>query len=251
MIDVHAHLCFPDFDRDRDDIASRCGREMKAVIVSSARYDEGLCALEVCRRFGNLFPTLGYHPTEGGESHRKVMELIRKNSDRIVGVGEVGLDYHWEKDEAKRELQKKIFSEFIELAKKLKKPIVIHSWDAEEDCFAMVADSGLKALFHCFSGSKELAMKIVEVEDFYISFSTQIFFSKHHKKLAKVVPLERMTLETDAPFLSPHKPERNYPWNVAISAKKIAEIKGVGVEEVLKTTDENAIRVFGLDSIRK
>ena len=263
MIDIHAHLCFPDFDRNRDAIAAKCGELMTAVIVSSARYDEGLCALRLAEKHRKLFVTLGYHPTEGGTGTEKIAELIRKNRDRIVGIGEVGLDYHWEKDPKKRQDQKATFRKFIGLAEELDKPLVVHSWDAEQDCYEMVKGFNGPVIFHCFSGQKELALEILKHSDNFISFSTQILFSKNHRKLARDVPLERMTLETDAPFLSPLKylelkgeknkllagfdPKLNYPWNVRLAAEKIAEIKGVKAEEVLRKTTENASKAFGLE----
>jgi TatD DNase family protein len=204
---------------------------------------------------------LGYHPTEGGSDPEKIIELIRKNRNKIVGIGEVGLDYHWEKNPEKREKQKEVFSKFIELAVELKKPLVIHSWDAEGDCFEMVKNVDVPVIFHCFSGSRELAEDILK-KGFCISFSTQVLFSKNHKKLAKLVPLSQMTLETDSPFLSPYKfadnsgkaelarsgfdPARNYPWNVKLSAAKIAEIKKVDAAEVLEKTAENAEKIFRL-----
>jgi TatD DNase family protein len=262
MIDIHAHLCFPEFDADREKIVRECEDAMEAVIVGSARYKEGLCALELAGKHRKLFPTLGYHPTEGGGDPAKIIELIRKNRDRIVGIGEVGLDYHWEKDSAKRREQKLVFSKFIDLASELGKPLVIHSWDAEPECFDVVRDYGLPVVFHCYSGSTELAEQIL-AKGFYISISTQVLFSKNHRKLAKVVPLAQLTLETDSPFLSPYKyllnkgetgllksgfdPARNYPWNIKLSAAKIAEIKRVDVAEVLEKTTDNAELVFGLD----
>lgn len=261
MIDIHAHLCFPEFDSIREKVIAECRKRMEGVIVGSARHDEGLCALRLCAANDKLFPTLGYHPTEGGPDPGRIMEMIRANQDKIVGVGEVGLDYHWEHDRAKREVQRRVFAGFIELAKELGKPLLIHSWDAEPECFAMVRDVDVPVIFHCFSGSRELAGKILEA-GFYISFSTQVLFSKNHKKLAKVVPLQRMTLETDAPFLSPHRqmqgpgkakdalpgfdPKLNYPWNIALSAEKIGGIKGVTPLEVLHQTALNAKRIFGI-----
>ena len=163
-----------------------------------------------------------------------------------MGVGEVGLDYHWESDPGKRKEQEVIFRKFIGLAKELKKPLVIHSWDAERECFDMVKDSGLACIFHCFSGSRELAQEILQVPDFYISVSTQVIFNKGVRKLAKAVPLERLLLETDAPFLSPVKGERNFPWNIIRSAEKIADLRGLDSSDILNAARENAIRVFGL-----
>lgn len=247
MIDIHAHLCFGDYDKDMHDILVKCRREMAAVIVGTARYDEGVKALELSRKnHGFIFPTLGYHPTEGDESD-KIMQLIRENADRIVGVGEVGLDHHWEKDASKQAKQKEIFSRFIGLAKNIGKPLVIHSWDAESECFEMVKDAGVEAVFHCFSGSRELAKEITE-HGFYVSISTMVLFSKNIRKIAGDIPLDKMLLETDSPFLSPNKEQdpRNYPWNIKLSAAKIAELRSDSAENVLRAAKENAVRVFGL-----
>lgn len=246
MIDIHCHLCFPGAYKNVNQVVLRARKEMPAVIVSSARYDEGLKVLELAEKNrGFIFPTLGYHPTEG-TNHEGVLEMIEENRDKIVGVGECGLDYHWEKDPGKREAQKEIFRKFIDIAKRVKLPLVIHSWDAEQECFDMVKDSGLMCVFHCYSGSRELAQQILD-RGFWISMSTQILFSKHHRKLMKLIPLEKVLLETDAPWLSPNKPEPNYPWNIKLSAKKIADIKGTSKEEVLELAKKNAIKFFSLD----
>ncbi len=258
MIDIHAHLCFPQFEKDVEKVIQKCREEISGVVVSSARYLEGLKVIELIKKHEDfLFPTLGYHPTEGTELE-KTIESIKMNTHELVGIGEVGLDYHWEKNPEKREKQKQIFQRFIELASELDKPLVIHSWDAERECFEMVKDSGLICIFHCFSGSVELAEEIISEKDFYISMSTQVCFSKKHKKLAKFVPLNRLLLETDSPFLSPFKhnphlkntsgfpPERNYPWNIKLSAEKIAEIKKISAEEVLSNAEKNARKIFDI-----
>ena len=250
MIDVHAHLCFPNFEKDLDEVVERCRKEMAGVIVSSARYDEGIRALELCRRNpGFLFPTLGYHPTEGTDPEG-VMRLIRENQELVVGVGEVGLDYHWEKDPGKRKEQEAIFRRFIGLARELGKPLVIHSWDAEPECFGLVKDSGLACVFHCFSGSRELAREILKVPEFYISVSTQVIFNKGVRKVARDIPMDRILLETDAPFLSPVKGERNFPWNIMLSAEKVAELRDMDSEEILGAARDNAARVFCLRLVK-
>ncbi len=257
MIDVHAHLCFPPFDPFRDKLIEVARKEIAGIVGSSARHDEGISLLELAERNSDfIFPTLGYHPTEG-KGLEGVFKLIEENKGRVVGVGEVGLDYHWEKNPKKREGQKEIFQRFIELAGKLKKPIVIHSWDAEQDCFEMVKDSGLTCVFHCYSGSRELAREIIR-KGFYISVSTQVLFSKGIRKIAKDVPLGQILLETDAPFLSPFKmgfqcPEGypfpadiNAPWNIKLSGAKIAELRKIPAERILQHAKENAVRVFSL-----
>ncbi len=247
MIDIHAHLCFGDYDRDMDQVIAKCREELAAVVVSSARYDEGLKALALAKKHPHfIFPTLGCHPTEGGDPE-KIMQLIKASAEKIVGIGEAGLDHHWEKDNEKQKRQKEVFSQFIELAGKLKKPLVIHSWDAESECFEMVKDAGIEAIFHCFSGQRELVQAIA-ARGFYISISTMVLFSKNVRKIAKDTPLDRLLLETDSPFLSPNKEQdpRNYPWNIKIAAGKIAELKGTNAQEILGRAKENAVRVFGL-----
>jgi TatD DNase family protein len=246
MIDVHAHLCFPDFDRDVEEVIARARKELSGIIVSSARYDEGVKALELCRRHrGFLFPSLGYHPVDGTDPEG-VMRLIREHSREIVAVGEAGMDYHHEKEPGKREEQAGMFKGFIGLASEFGKPLVIHSWDAERECFELVKGSGLACIFHCFSGKKEIAHEIVQVPDFYISVSTQVLFNKALRKVAKAMPLQRLLLETDAPFLSPERGERNMPWNIIRSAEKIADLRGIDASEVLNSARENAVRAFGL-----
>ncbi|MFH1172050.1 MAG: TatD family hydrolase, partial [Nanoarchaeota archaeon] len=131
--------------------------------------------------------------------------------------------------------------------KELKKPLVIHSWDAEKECYETVKGSGLTCVFHCYSGSKDLAEEIIKQKNFYISISTGIMFSKQLRKVAKLVPMNRILLETDAPFLDPDRErKRNVPWNIKLSAEKIAKERKCSSEEILKTTEKNAIRVFGL-----
>src|SRR4030043_161814 len=244
MIDIHAHLCFPQFEKDLDSVIEKAKEEIDGVIVSSARLEEGKKVLELVKKHpGFLFATLGFHPTEGTDE-QGVLKLIDQNHDRVVGIGEAGLDYHWEEDLKKRDQQKVIFAKFIAAAEKYRLPLVIHSWDAEPDCFNMVKGSKIPCVFHCYSGTIELVNSIVE-RGFYVSMSTQICFSKHHRKLIKSIPLESLLLETDSPFLGPER-HMNMPWNIKLSADKIADEKGITRESVLSAAKENAIKVFRL-----
>jgi TatD DNase family protein len=251
MIDVHAHLCFGDFDIDRDQIIARSRQELAAVVIGTARFDEGVKALDLAKKHpGFLFPTIGYHPVEGGNDPGQIIRMIESNRERIVGVGEVGLDHHWEKDAKKQHEQKEIFLKFIDVAERIKKPLVIHSWDAESQCFEMTKGTNAGVIFHCFSGDRELAKEIAK-NGFFISVSTMVLFSKNVRKIAKDVPLENLLLETDSPFLSPNKEvdPRNYPWNIKLSARKIAELKGLDAGHILQRAKDNAARVFGLEVI--
>jgi len=248
MIDIHAHLCWKSYDKDLDKIIAKCREELSGVIASSARYDEGLKVLSLAEKHpGFIFPSIGFHPVEGGKNPENIMELINENKDKIVSVGEVGLDYHWEKDTEKHKKQKETFSKFIELAKSLKKPLVLHSWDAERDVYDIVKDSGIECVFHCFGGKRDLANEIFS-KGFYISISTMVLFSKNVRKVAKDTPMDKLLLETDSPFLSPdrEKDPRNYPWNIKLAAEKVAEIRKIPKEEVLEAAKRNAIEVFNL-----
>ncbi|MBI4173497.1 MAG: TatD family hydrolase [Candidatus Aenigmarchaeota archaeon] len=248
MIDAHAHLCYPTLYGERERIVQECKARLQGVVVSAARYDESLKVLELCAQHkGFLHATVGCHPTELQDMD-KVLGLIRQNHKALVAIGEVGLDYHWVKEPEQRERQKQAFQGFIELAETLDLPLVIHSWDAEQDCFDLVAKSKAMAVFHCYSGSRELMQAIVK-KGYLVSISTQVCFSKHHRKLAQDIPLESLLLETDSPFLSPSKTEqekRNFPWNITISAGQLAKEKGIAADQVLQAAADNARSVFGI-----
>lgn len=246
MFDIHAHLCFPEFDKDREQVVEKAKEQVKGVLVSSARFEEGLCVLELVKKHkGFLFASLGYHPIEGDELE-KTVQVIKANKERIAAVGEVGLDFHWQKDPSKQEQQREIFKKFIALAQTLKKPLVIHSWEAEQEAFDMVKNAGVAAAFHCFTGKKDLALEIAE-QGFYVSISTNVLFSKTIRKTAKAIPLDSLLLETDSPFLDPDRErKRNTPGNILLSAKKIAELRGVATEEVTQAAVKNAKKLFQL-----
>ena len=248
MFDSHAHLAFPEFDKDVEEVVAECKKHLSGVMVSSARYEEGLKVLELVKKHpGFLFTSLGFHPTEGTELE-KTIKLIKDNADKIQAIGEVGLDFHWEHDPAKQERQKGVFGRFISLARELDKPLVIHSWEAEKEAFELVRGSGLKATFHCFTGKKDLALEIVK-QGFYVSVSTNVLFSKSLRQVAKALPLDKLLLETDAPFLDPDRQRRrNTPVNILLSAKKIAELKGIKPKEVEQAAFKNAKTFFSLKS---
>lgn len=247
MFDSHAHLCFPEFSKDINQVIADCKKVLRGVMVSSCRFDEGKQVLALVKKHPDfLYASIGYHPTEGS-GLEEIISLIKNNADSIHAVGEVGLDYHWEKDSAKREAQKKAFGKFISLASQLKKPLVIHSWDAEQDAFDIVKGSGVPATFHCYTGKKDLALEITEA-GFYISISTALFFSKNVKKVAKSIPLDKLLLETDSPFLDPDQTrKRNTPPNILLTAKKIASLRGITEDDVKKAALENAKRFFKIN----
>jgi TatD DNase family protein len=169
----------------------------------------------------------------------KEIEYIIKNKDKILGIGEVGLDLHTIKDSESFEKQKEILSKFIKLAKKLKKPIFIHSREAEEETIRFLEDFDYnKIVMHCFSGSMNLVKRIIE-NNWFLSIPSSIKYNNHFQKIVEIVPIERLFCETDSPFLHPNKERDNNSYNVVESYKMISYIKRMSLDEVKKNILEN------------
>ncbi len=248
MIDAHCHLEQKDYDEDRDEFIESLKKELKAVVTCCAHPQDFELTLEIVRKHKNfVFPTAGIHPTYVKEfSLEQVEEFCKKiaeHKDEIIGIGEVGLDYYWIKEEYWRKKQEELFTIFIELAQKLKKPLVIHSRDATQRCVEILEEYNCKhVLMHLFSERK--CLERVKENGWYISIGPIIARSKTHKKIARDFPLERILLETDSPWFGFGK--RGTPLNIKIAAEKIAQVKKLSFEEVWKTCGENAIRFYGL-----
>ena len=194
-----------------------------------------------------VFWALGLHPPGvNNQSVKAITKLIEYHASEIVAIGEVGLDYYWVKEDYKREKQKEAFKFFIDLSKKLEKPLVIHARDAQTDTIDILEEKEVEiVLMHCFSGN-ELEAKRVLKNDWLISVPTSVVNRKVHQKVAQVVPLTQMLLETDAPYLSPVRKTRNEPANIKLSAQKIAEIKSTTFEKVADQTTRNARKFYKL-----
>ncbi|NOQ56115.1 MAG: YchF/TatD family DNA exonuclease [Nanohaloarchaea archaeon] len=249
-MDTHCHLQHKWFDDDRDEVIARAKKEMYFIIESGANAPWSRGAIKLSQKHkGFIYATAGLHPIDAQKMSKvdfeKELDWIRENKDKIVGVGEVGLDYHWEKDEKMQALQRERFSQFISLANEINKPLVIHSWDGEADAVDILSrEVKVPVVMHCFSGKVDVLLRAIEL-GYYISFSTQILASKNHRRLVKNTPLEVMLLETDAPYLGPNR-EKNMPWNTLLAAEKIAGIKDVSVDEVVKVALGNAKNIFGI-----
>lgn len=185
-----------------------------------------------------------YSPTE----IEKHIQTIRDNRYDIIGIGEVGLDY---KDATDQVRQQEVFAQFIDLAIELDMPLVVHCRDAFPDALKLLTEHKIKhVIFHCFSGSEGVLEYILKQPEWFVSFATNVCFTKKHPRLAALVPLNRMLLETDAPWLDPDVPEgkerglTNRPWKIERSAEVIAKIKGFSKKEILSMTTENARRAF-------
>jgi len=249
MIDAHCHLEQKDYDSDREEVVSRCKAVLKAVVFSCASPKDFQRSLEIVSKYSDFaFLTAGFHPEYIKEVSEKEIEdyfnLIRKNKDKLVGIGECGLDYHWITEPDWREKQKELFIRHINLAKELNLPLVIHSRDAEEECLKILEEQKAdKVLMHFFS-DKDLVERVV-ADGYFISINTLVLQSKSIRKIMKKTPLERLMTETDAPWLGFGK--RNEPIAVKQVIEKISELEKITVEKLDDATTRNAMEFFKLN----
>lgn len=248
MIDVHCHLNFPQLKPDLNQIVSRAKIEMDAVITCGL-VNDAKDAIDLHRKFDNfVYLTLGVHPEDvvgmRDEQIDRHIELIRSNRNMIIGIGEIGLDYHWIKDRDQIERCKEWLKKFLELSIEMNLPVVLHSRKAEEDVFEIVSKSGTEnVVFHHYSGSIKLASKIID-EGYHISMPTITPTNKNLLKIAEKFPLEKLVTETDSPFNSPFPGKYNVPNNVHVTIEKIAEKREMSFKEVNDILTKNAKRIF-------
>ncbi|MFZ2070126.1 MAG: TatD family hydrolase [Halobacteriota archaeon] len=259
MIDIHCHLTFADYDTDREQVIEAGKQELKGVVTSGVDPEDAKKALELAElHTGFVFVSLGLHPIHVADrtAHEieDYQEFISKNKSRIVGIGEIGLDYHRVRDPLKIKRTRAVFEEFLELAKELDLPVVLHlrgtGSEAIEDGLKLVSDADIpKAVFHCFTGKPQLAALICE-EGYYISLPASIVRSKSMKKVANRIPLSYLFTETDAPYLSPDvAEERNVPQHVKVVYEEIARQKKLEFESVDAAIERNFARVFKIELI--
>ncbi|MEM7824991.1 MAG: TatD family hydrolase [Candidatus Aenigmatarchaeota archaeon] len=248
MIDSHCHLEQQDYQLDRDDVIANCKKELKAVITCCANHKDFDLTMQIVERHkGFVFATVSIHPIHIEEIEEKdaviFFDLVRKNRDKIVGIGETGLDFKIENEES-REKQKKLFIGFIKLSKELNLPLVIHARQAFKEAVDILEEYNARNVLMHFFTAKELLPRII-ANDWYISVNTTLSTSKNIKKIVRDIPLERILTETDAPWLGPEG-TRNTPLSVKLVVEKIADIKKKSFEEVDRITTENAISFFKL-----
>ena len=252
MIDVHCHVDFKDFNKNREDVMARAKKKLSAIIDSGATLGGNRRALKLAEDYkGFAHATLGFHPVSASKADfdiiEKAIKEIHENIDKSVAIGETGLDFNEVKDTESRNRQIKVFKTFIDLANEYEMPIIIHARDAELKAFEMVKEysKDIDVIFHCYGGDIETAYKIVD-ESYYISFSTIIAYSDYHEELVDEIPIQNILTETDSPYLTPFKGQKNEPSFVEEAVKKIADIKSLPVSKVDKTTEKNAKKVFGI-----
>lgn len=253
LFDTHAHLDFPRFDKDRDEVIKRAyNKGVKTIVNIGSNMTTSRNSVELSRRYENIYAAIGVHPHDADTFNLNVSKKLNKlaDNDKVVAIGEIGLDFHY--DNSPREKQKQSFRAQLRLAKKLDLPVVIHTRDADKETLNILKEEKAKELggiMHCFASDKKMAKEILDL-GFYIAFGGLITFKNLSdlRDVVKEVPLDRLLIETDSPYLTPepHRGKRNEPAYVKFVAEKIAEIKGIAVEEVAKITTENAKKVYNI-----
>jgi TatD DNase family protein len=248
MIDVHCHLEQKDYEKDRDEIIEKCKKELKAVITCCCHPDDFDLTMEMVEKYKNfLFATVSIHPEYIKEVNEEVVEnffkKIEENKEKIVGIGETGLDFIIEEPEW-REKQKELFVKFIDLAKNLNLPLVIHARKAFKEAIEVLEKSGARNVLMHFFTQKDLLPKIIE-NGWSISVNTTLLSSKNIKKIVRDLKIEKIMTETDSPWFGPHG-QRNDPRSIKLVVEEISRIKKMKIEEVDKITTQNAIEFFKL-----
>lgn len=254
FIDSHAHLDDPRFDQDRESIIENLREDgIDMVINIGADKESSFSTLELAKKYDNIYAVVGVHPHTASELEGEGLNWLRElaKEEKVVAIGEIGLDFYY--DNSPRDIQRKWFKAQLQLAKKLGLPVVIHTRDAAKETYDILkeaaADGKLKVLMHCYSGSAEMAIDYAKL-GFYIALGGAVTFKNARvpREVASVVPLENLMIETDCPYMTPEpfRGKRNEPKLVSLVAEKIAEIKGITVDELAKATADNTRSFFRL-----
>ena len=247
LIDTHAHLDM--YEDYRVVIENAKNNGIKKIIIPAVETEYFQKILDIANSYEDVYCMMGIFPTEAKNWHDDILDEIKElsNNDKVVAIGEIGLDYYWDKSFIDK--QKDIFIKQIKLANELGLPIEIHDREAHKDCFDTLKqyNNGSDVVFHCFSGSVEFARECIR-EGWYIALGGVVTFKNavKTKEVAKDIPLEMLMLETDSPYLTPvpFRGKENQPAYVKYVAEEIAKLRGIDVEEVVKITTQNAEKVF-------
>lgn len=249
IFDAHAHYDDRWFDEDRDTLLSSMPENGVSYIVNaSVDLKTAKTAIEYAERYPHLYACAGFHPENLEELPEDYLDQVAEllKHPKVVALGEIGLDYHWD---IPKDLQNRVFEEQLQLAKELDIPVVIHDREAHGDVMALVRKYQPKGLMHCYSGSVEMLKEVIKL-GMSISLGGTVTFKNARVpvEVAAAVPLDRLLLETDAPYLSPvpYRGKRNDSTKIAYTAEKIAEIRDMDAQELVDITTENAKRLYGI-----
>lgn len=253
LFDTHAHFDDEQFDADRDEVLKSLKSYGVGNIVNiGSSMKTSRTSVALAEKYDFVYATVGVHPSETGElCEADIDELKRLAANpKVRAIGEIGLDYHYP-DDAEPSIQKKWFVRQLELAKELDMPVVIHDRESKGECLEILKEHKISnGVVHCFSGSAETAREILKL-GMMISFTGVLTFKNAKKAIAAcaAVPLDRLMIETDCPYMSPepHRGRRNFSGYVEFVARKMAEIKGVSYDELVNITERNAKRFYGIN----
>lgn len=246
-IDTHCHV-LNDYYDDIDEIINKCKNNgVNKIIVSGCDIETNKEVLELVNKYDIIYGTIGFHPTELNDFKEEYFEFLEKNimNEKIVGIGEIGLDYHYEDTDKNKQIN--VFTRQLEMAEKYNKPIIVHSRDSIQDTYNILSNYKLKGSIHCFSGSVEMAKLFVKL-GYKLGVGGIITYknAKNIKEVVKNIDLSCILLETDSPYLSPepYRGTKNDPSNIPIIAGAIADIRNVSKIDVARITTDNAIAEF-------
>ena len=250
IFDTHTHLNVDNFaGKEAEEIAF--ARELGVTKMNIVGFDTETIekSLALSRQYDELYSTIGWHPTEAGSYTQEVENMIvsHLHDSKVIALGEIGLDYHWMEDP--KDVQIAVFKKQMELAERVKKPVVIHTREALQDTINVLKEyPNVGGILHCYPGSLEVAKPLLD--RYYIGIGGTLTFknNKKTKELVRELPLEKIVLETDCPYLTPvpFRGKRNEPIYTKYVAEEIARIKEISVEEVIRVTTENAKKIYGM-----
>ena len=252
LFDTHAHVDDAAFDEDRKELLENLPKQgIKMLLNPGCSLETSRNAVKNAREYDYIYAAVGSHPDAADEVNEEVLEEYRKlvrENPKVKAIGEIGLDYHYE--DVPRQRQQQAFRAQMALARELGLPVIIHDREAHEDCMNIIGEfPEVKGVFHCFSGSAEMARQLT-AKGWYVGFTGVITFKNARRAVeaAAAVPLDRMVIETDCPYMSPEpfRGKRNDPGRVYRMAEKLAEIRGLPVEEIQRITLENGKRLYGI-----
>ncbi|WP_047986274.1 TatD family hydrolase [Ornithinibacillus californiensis] len=254
LFDTHVHMNARQFLEDREEVIQRAfDTGVKYMVVVGFDRETIPLAIEIAEEYETIYAAVGWHPVDAIDMTDEDLAWIEELSQhpKVVAIGEMGLDYHW--DKSPKDVQKEVFRKQLRLAKKVKMPIIIHNREATKDIIEILQEenaSEVGGIMHCYNDSMEYVPACLDM-NFYISLGGPVTFKNAHlpKEVAAEVPMDRLLIETDAPYLAPHpnRGKRNEPAFVKLVAEKIAEIREMSLDELSAKTTENAFNIFRIN----
>lgn len=250
FIDTHCHLSKNDYENIEEVINEAKKENVQKLIISGCDKEGIEESIKIANEYDNVYLSLGYHPSEANKITDKDIEELKqliKENKKVVALGEIGLDYYWEKENKEKQID--MFKKMLSISKELNMPIVIHSREAFQDTYDVLKESKQTGVIHCFSGNIENAKMYIDL-GFTLGIGGVVTFKNTKlKEVIKEISIDNIILETDSPYLAPtpHRGEQNSPKYIPLIAEEISKIKNMSLEEVMEKTTKNAKKIFKID----